>query len=167
MNDPRIVEVLHLLDPRPGTRLWYGGATPLGCLRGVSAEQAVWRPFPDRHSIWEFTLHLAYWKYAVRRNLEGSPIGGFARSPANWPYVPKVPDERSWKEDRALLRSEQEKLVAAVRAIHPKRLDHEAPGSGAYRLVDLLYGIVMHDVYHVGQIQLLKRLYQNAMSGVE
>lgn len=165
MNDPRIVEVLHLLDPRPGKRLWYGGATPLGCLRGVSAERAVWKPSPDRHSIWEFTLHLAYWKYAVRRNLEGSPIGGFARSPANWPRVPEVPDERSWKEDRALLRSEQERLVAAVRAIDPKRLDDEAAGGGAYRLVDLLFGIVMHDVYHVGQIQLLKRLYQNAVSG--
>ena len=51
-----------------------GGATPLGCLRGVQPEQAVWKPAPDRHSIWELVLHIAYWKYAVRRNLEGSPL---------------------------------------------------------------------------------------------
>lgn len=159
MNDPRLNEILGLLDPKPGTRLWYGGATPLGCLRGVGAEQAAWRPSPERHSIWGLTLHLAYWKYAVRRLLENAPKGGFPRSPSNWPNVPDAEDEKSWKADRALLRSEHESLVQAVRAFSPRRLDKKAPGSGAYRYIDLLLGVVTHDVYHVGQVQLLKRLY--------
>ncbi len=159
MNDPRLREILNLLDPPSGKRLWYGGASVTGCLRGVTPQQAAWRPARKLHSIWELTLHLAYWKYAVRRNLEDAPRGGFPRSPANWPAVPTPADAPSWKADRALLRSEHARLVEAVGAFDPRRLDKPAPGSGNYRLVDLLFGIVSHDLYHVGQIQLLKRWY--------
>jgi uncharacterized damage-inducible protein DinB len=159
VDDPRLNEILNLLDPPTGKRLWYGGATVAGCLRGVAPEQAAWKPASKGHSIWELTLHLAYWKYAVRRNLEALPRGTFPRSPANWPAVPKPADAPHWKTDRVLLRSEHIQLVAAVRGLDPRRLDKPAAGSGNYRLVDLLFGVVSHDLYHVGQIQLLKRLY--------
>ncbi len=160
MDNPRLREILNLLDPPAGKRLWYGGATVVGCVRGVTPEQAAWKPAPKPHSIWELTLHLAYWKYAVRRNLEALPQGTFSRSPSNWPAVPTPADAPQWKADRALLRSEHVRLVEAVRAFDPRRLDEGATGSGNYRFVDLLFGIVSHDLYHVGQIQLLKRLYQ-------
>ena len=160
MDDPRLREILNLLDPPAGKRLWYGGATVAGTVRGVTPERAAWKPAPKRHSIWELTLHLAYWKYAVRRNLEALPQGTFPRSPSNWPTVPKPADAPHWKADRALLRSEHAQLVEAVRAFDPRRLDELAPGSANYRLVDLLFGIVSHDLYHVGQIQVLKRLYE-------
>lgn len=160
VTDVRLQEVLHMLAPEPGDRLWHGGPTPLGSLRGVSHELAAWRPTPDRHSIWELTLHIAYWKYAVRRRVEGSKSGGFPRSPANWPAMPATITAASWKRDRLLLRLEQEKLVAAAAHIEPERLDEDAPGGAAYRYLDLLHGVVMHDAYHVGQIQLQKRLYR-------
>ena len=159
MDNLRLREILNLLDPPAGKRLWYGGATVAGSLRGVTPEQAAWKPARKRHSIWELTLHLAYWKYAVRRNLEGSAQGAFPRSPANWPAVPKPADAPHWKADRAVLRSEHSRLVEAVRAFDPRRLDEAAPGSAKYRFADLLFGIVSHDLYHVGQIQVLKRLY--------
>jgi len=158
MKDPRLSEIERLLDPPAGKKLWYGGAGVAGCLRGVSAKQAVWKPDAKRHSIWELALHLAYWKYAVRRNLEASPAGEFPRSPSNWPAAPNAAAERQWKLDRALLRTEHARLVAAIRSFDPRRLDDPAPGSGNYRFVDLMFGIVSHDLYHVGQIQLLKRL---------
>lgn len=161
MSDPRLAEILRMLDPEPGYRLWFGGASPLGCLRGVSAAAAAWRPAPDRHSIWELALHIAYWNYAVRRNLEGGPKGGFPRAPSNWPRQPEPPTDEAWKEDRALFRSEHEAFSAAVRGLDPGRLDEPARG-GAYSCAELVHGIVMHDTYHVGQIQLLKRLYREA-----
>jgi uncharacterized damage-inducible protein DinB len=160
VDDPRLREILDLLDSPAGKRLWYGGATVVGCLRGVTPEQAAWKPARKRHSIWALTLHLAYWKYAVRRSLETLPSGTFPRSPANWPAVPKPADASRWKADRSLLRSEHLQLVGAVRALDPLRLDEVAPGSRNYRVVDLLFGVVSHDLYHVGQIQLLKRLYE-------
>lgn len=163
MSDRRIDELLRMLDPEPGHRLWHGGATPLGSLRGVSPEEAAWRPAAQRHSIWELTLHLAYWKYAVLRRIDGSPRGGFPRQPSNWPRVPDPPAATAWRRDRALLKSEHEKIVATVRELDPSRLDQETPGSGAYRYADLLYGVMLHDTYHVGQIQLLKRLYRDKL----
>jgi uncharacterized damage-inducible protein DinB len=159
MSNPRLEELLHLLSPEPGQRLWFGGASPLGCLRGVSPEQAAWKPSPSLHSIWELALHISYWKYAVRRNLDGSPAGGFPRSPSNWPQVPAPADQQAWKRDRALLKEEHDCLTAAAEALKPGHLDRMAPGSGTFRILDLLHGIVMHDAYHVGQIQLLKRWY--------
>lgn len=161
MKDSRLDEILYLLDPPAGQRLWYGGAGIGGCLRGVTPDQAAWKPARDRHSVWELTLHLAYWKYAVRRHLvEGLPQGSFPRSPSNWPAVPGPADGPAWKADRALLRTEHDALVEAVRGFDPRRLDEAAPGSGSYRIVDLLFGVASHDLYHVGQIQMLKRLYR-------
>jgi hypothetical protein len=160
MADSRIDEILNLLRPKKGTRLWYGGATAAGSLRGVGCEEAAWRPAPERHSIWALVLHLAYWKYAVRRILEDSPRGVFARKPSNWPAVPAEADEAAWKKDRGLLGAEQEKLLAVVRAFGSRRLDEIAPGSGRYRYIDLMFGVATHDLYHTGQIQLVRRLYR-------
>ena len=162
MIDPRLAEVLHLLDPPSGERLWYGGATALGCLRGVGHVEAAWKPHPDRHSIWELTLHIAYWKYGVRRRLDPNvPRGAFPRAPSNWPRMPERPEEESWKEDRRLLRSEHEALVAVARALSPDQLDVRG-GKGDYRSIDLLFGVATHDIYHTGQIQLMKRLYRDS-----
>jgi uncharacterized damage-inducible protein DinB len=125
----------------------------------VSAEQAAWKPALARHSVWELVLHIAYWKYAVCRKLEGSEKGGFPRRPANFPALPEPADETAWRRDRALLREEHARLVEAIRAFDPACLDEPTPGSGKYRYLDLIYGIVMHDAHHVGQIQLTKRLW--------
>lgn len=161
MSDLRLAEVLHLLDPPSGRSLWFGGATPVGCLRGVDAGQAAWKPYPDRHSIWELTLHLAYWKYAVRRYLDGSPRGSFPRKPANWP-TPTDLGDAAWKADRALLKSEHQRLVAEIRSFDAARFDEPTPAKDAWTFGELLFGIVTHDVYHVGQVQLMKRLYRSA-----
>ena len=40
----------------------------------------------------------------------------------------------------------------------PTRLD-EPSGKGVYTYRDLIHGIVLHDTYHAGQIQMLKRLH--------
>ncbi len=165
MTDPRLAEVLQLLDPPSGTRLWYGGATAIGSLRGVGHAQAAWKPGTDRHSIWELALHVAYWKYAVRRRLDDSvPRGAFPRSPANWPRIPDEPVERAWKEDKALLRREHEALVAIARTLEPDDLNRR-DAKGDYRALDLLFGVATHDVYHTGQIQLMKRLYPKPPGG--
>jgi DinB superfamily len=141
-------------------RAWHGGVTPTGALRGVSAAEATWIPAPGRHSIWSLALHIAYWKYAVRRRLERGKIGGFPRSPANWPALPRSPDERSWKADRALVAHEDERLGAALRVFDPAKLHRRAPGGKRWSYGELIIGALAHDAYHTGQIQLLKRLWR-------
>jgi uncharacterized damage-inducible protein DinB len=147
------------IQPRSGRRGWHGGPTPPGAVRGVTAEQAAWRPGPKRKSIWGLALHIAYWDYAVRRLLDGSARGEFPRAPSNWPAPPERPDQRSWSADVALLRAEHDRLVEAALRVDPERLGRRPPGSRQWTYGELLTGIAMHDAYHTGQIQLVKRLW--------
>jgi hypothetical protein len=148
------------LQPPPGRKNWHGGPSPVGALRGVTAAEAVWRPTSRRKSIWELTLHIAYWKYTVRRHLERGPAARFPRAPANFPAQPEPSDEAAWARDVALLRDEHERLVAAVRALPERSLGRMPPESRRWTYGELVLGIAAHDAYHIGQVQLLKRLWQ-------
>jgi uncharacterized damage-inducible protein DinB len=158
MTDRRLEEALRHFHPPTGTKLWHGGPTVLGALRGVSPEVAAWRPYPDRHSIWALALHIAYWDYAVQRRLSDGARGGFPRSPSNWPRVPQDPSRAAWEEDRRLVKECHDRLHEAMRVFDPGRLDEHAGGEGGTTYADLVTGIVLHDTYHAGQIQMLKRL---------
>lgn len=158
MENIRIEPILELLDPPLGFKPWHGGPSLAGCLRGVKAKQAAWKPAPGRHSIWELALHIAYWKYAVRRYLRPEAEKGFARSPANWPGLSET-TESAWKQDLELIKTEHQKLVEAIRAFPEKRLDEKIAPEKEWTFMQLLSGIAAHDTYHIGQIQLMKRLY--------
>ena len=148
------------LQPQSGRRSWHGGPTPVGALRGVTAEQARWVPTPSRKSIWQLTLHVAYWKYAVRRHLEEGSIARFPRKPANWPSVAPGADAAAWAWDVALLKDEHQRLLEALRRVRRWPLDRIPPEGRRWTYGELLLGIAVHDAYHTGQIQLLKRLWQ-------
>ncbi len=147
-----------LLDEAFDARAWHG--TPLyGALRGVTAARAAWRPGAGRHNIWEVVVHCAYWKYAVRRRLTGGPRGGFALKGSNWFARPALGDatDRAWRRDVALLVDEHRKLRAEVSRLDPAVLAGRRRGARVDPLAQIL-GIAAHDLYHAGQIQLLKRL---------
>ncbi|MGH7497627.1 MAG: DinB family protein [Gemmatimonadales bacterium] len=148
------------LQPKPGTRNWHGGPSPVGALRGVSAEEAVWRPGPRRKSIWALALHIAYWKYTIRRHLEPGPLPRFPRSPSNWPTAPTTPDRAAWTRDVALVKEHHERLVEAVSRVPMSALHRIPPEGRRWTYGQLLLGIAAHDAYHVGQIQLMKRLWE-------
>ena len=158
VSDRRLEEALRHFHPPPGVKLWHGGATVLGALRGVSPEVAAWKPYPDRHSIWALALHIAYWNYAVRRRLMDEAKGGFPRSPSNWPQVPAETTASAWDGDRRLVKECHDLLLEAMTEFDPRRLDHRDGGEGGTTFGDLITGIVLHDTYHSGQIQMLKRL---------
>jgi uncharacterized damage-inducible protein DinB len=131
-----------------GPNLWQS-------LKGISAKQAAWRPGSNRHNIWELVLHAAYWKYVVRRRLQGGKRGSFALHGSNFfprPESGKL-SETAWKADKALLRQEHAALRKAIKNTLAKRL---TPKVGR-----MLWGVAFHDVYHAGQIRLLRRLMEN------
>jgi hypothetical protein len=147
--------LLDLLDEAYDHAAWHG-PNLRGALRGLSVEQAAWRPGPDRNCIWQIALHCAYWKYAVRRRILGEgKRGSFPRSPSNWPQLPARRDQSSWKADLALLDEQHRCLREAVTSLPAARLRERRGGSTVLRLI---YGIAAHDLYHAGQIRLLIKI---------
>lgn len=152
--------LLHTFEP-PDGRLWHGGNYPESAVSKVGIEEANWRAAPGRHTIWELTLHIAYWRYAVRRRLDGTgEKGTFGRSPADWPAVPDPANAAAWKADRAFLADERTRFLDALRAFPASRLGDIADGSERLTWYDLAQGVLLHDVHHAAQITLLRRLWK-------
>jgi len=151
-------EVLSLLlanlDEAYEKKAWHG-ANLRGSLRGISAEEAVRRPAKGRHNIWELASHAAYWKYAVRRKLRGDKRGSFPMKGSNWFESPSRAQETEWKDLVRLLHSEHGQLRETVAALTDSELRQQ-------RVLRLVYGIAAHDLYHTGQIQIVKRLVRSA-----
>ena len=143
--------LLALLDEGFARQSWHG-PNLRGVLRGVSAQQALWRPAPRRHNIWEFAVHAAYWKYAVRRRLTGEKRGSFPLKGSNW-FPRDGGTERDWKNELQLLASTHRELRAAVAGL--RSIDS--------RQSRLIRGVAVHDLYHAGQVQILKRLQAAAL----
>ena len=155
-SHPLIALLLRVTDQAYDQKSWHG-TTLRGSLRGLPAEEALWRPGPGRHNIWELTLHAAYWKYAVRRRLSGEAIGSFERRPSNWPAIPDRPDAKAWKRDVAYLDAEHRRLRAVIAELTPPALAKRSP-KGVWTYAEEIHGLAAHDLYHTGQIQLIKRL---------
>ncbi|HLA76922.1 MAG TPA: DinB family protein [Vicinamibacteria bacterium] len=147
--------LLSALDEAFERKAWHG-PNLLGTLRRVNAAQAAWRPGPGRHNIWEIALHTAYWKYAVRRRLTGEKRGSFALSGSNW-FRRDRGDAKAWKSDLKLLAEEHRRLRQAVAGLDATDLPKKT-GASRYSNAFVIRGIAAHDLYHAGQIQLLKRL---------
>jgi hypothetical protein len=155
-TDPRTALLLRFLDQAFDRRAWHG-TTLAGSVRSLLADDALWRPGPRRHCIWDLVLHTAYWKYVTRRRLTGSKRGAFPRAPSNWPRLPRVPTEAAWEADVALLAEQHVLLREAVAAFPAARLERK-PRGGTWTFAEQIAGVAAHDLYHAGQIQLLKRL---------
>jgi hypothetical protein len=153
-----IALLLDLIDEAYEKAAWHG-PNLRGALHGVRAAEAAWRPAPGRHNIWELALHAAYWKYAVWRRLTGAEKGQFAVEGSNWFPRPESsrPDEKAWRADLAVLTREHRRLRETVKSFAPERLHAREKGSQNTNR-RLIYGIAAHDLYHTGQIQILKRL---------
>jgi hypothetical protein len=148
MKTDRII--LALLDEGFSRKTWHG-PNLVQSLKGISAQQAAWRPAPGRHNIWEVALHAAYWKYAVRRRIEGGKHGSFVLKGSNFFVRPEGnATEKAWKADRELLAKEHQALRLAMQKV--------LRSPRAEKILPMLYGIAFHDVYHAGQIRLLRRL---------
>ena len=133
---------------------WHG-TNLRGSVRGLTETAAAWRPAPRRHSIQEIVVHAAYWKYVVRRRLTGDKRGGFPLHGSDW-FPRPVADARQWREDLLLLDSQHRLLRDTIAGLDPNSL--QKPLAGSVTPLYLVSGVIAHDLYHTGQIQLLKRM---------
>lgn len=154
--NPKIDVLLQTCDQAYNKEAWHG-TNLRGSIRGLSLKELLWRPQPKRHNIWENVIHCAYWKYAVWRKITNGKQGSFPRKPSNWPKLPQKPDMNNWKEDLALLEQWHKDLRNEIAKFPPSKLNSK-PKSSRVSFIRTFYGVSSHDLYHAGQIQLLKRL---------
>jgi uncharacterized damage-inducible protein DinB len=133
---------------------WHGPAL-LELLKDVDAATAAAKPLPDVHSIWELVLHTAAWDNAGLRRLKGETAK--LKGKDNFPDVPAEPTEDAWREAVAATTRTHEKLVETIAGLPGKRLRDQVPGK-PYDFYHLFHGIAQHELYHAGQIAILKKV---------
>jgi len=155
-STPRVEGLLKMIDEAYNKRAWHG-TNLKGSLRGLTYMDAAWRPGKNRHNSWEIALHAAYWKYVVLRRLLGQKRGSFAVAGSNWFLRPAEFSEKAWKADLKLLERLHQELRKVVAGLKDEDLDWTPRGSQNSHEF-LIRGVAFHDIYHAGQIQLLKRI---------
>jgi uncharacterized damage-inducible protein DinB len=124
-------------------------------LNGITAAQAHARPLANAHSIYELVMHIAVWEDVGRRRLAGDPANVALSSPEDWP-PPDDTNESAWEQAKAALDRGHQTLVEAIKRVPDSRLD-EPILEGKSSIYVTLHGVIQHDLYHAGQIAMLKK----------
>jgi uncharacterized damage-inducible protein DinB len=137
-------------------RAWRGpawhGPSVQEVLEGVDAAAAALRPIPNGHSLWEIAEHIAAWDEIVARRIEGEAVQ--PTDEQDWPPVRETVDA-AWQRTRDRMAANHDRLRAAIATFPEARLDELRPNAGTWYV--LFHGIVQHELYHAGQIGLLKK----------
>ncbi|MFQ5778530.1 MAG: DinB family protein [Terriglobia bacterium] len=132
---------------------WHGPSVR-EVLAGVTAAQAAKRPLPNAHTIWELVHHIAAWEAIVRRRLSGELIVEVSDQ-QDWPPV-RDTSEAGWRKALDDLNRGHLELRQAVAGLTDERLGEKVPGKD-HTIYGTVQGAIQHDLYHAGQIALLKK----------
>lgn len=131
---------------------WHGPGV-FELLEDVDAATAAARPVEDAHSIWELLLHVEAWDRAAMVRLGGAKCQ--PKGEVNFPAVKKT-IESAWRAAMASANRTHDQLVKMVEALPDSRLRDRVPGK-RYHFYHMLHGIAQHELYHAGQIAILKK----------
>jgi uncharacterized damage-inducible protein DinB len=133
-------------------RAWHGPSLA-ELLAHVTAEEAIQRPIPRAHNIWELVLHLTSWANIVHRRITGGEPEPFDGE--DWP-VAHPAGEEEWTAARTALARSHERVREVVAKLGDAELSARIP-SGDASIAGMLHGLAQHAAYHGGQIALLKK----------
>jgi uncharacterized damage-inducible protein DinB len=132
---------------------WHGPSV-MEVLQDVNAEKAAARPVSGSHSIWEITLHIAAWENAVRDGLRGGSTQ--ITDQEDWPEV-KDTSEEAWQQTLTSLTNGNAILLSEIAKLSDAQLNQIAGNEQKQTYYVMLHGVIQHDLYHAGQIALLKK----------
>lgn len=149
-----IPRILDQLDRAFEGDAWHGPSLR-ELLKGVTAPQANSKPSPGIHSIWEIVLHITADQDVARRRLAGETIIELPPE-LDWPPIPDN-TETAWQQTINCLAESKKKLRQSISQLSDDGLEEIVPGKG-YSAYVLLHGVIQHNLYHAGQIAILKKL---------
>lgn len=132
---------------------WHGPALK-ELLLDISAGRAAMKPLSGAHSIWELVHHIIAWQDTVRQRLEGADVD----SPLDGDFPDgQGLDEAAWRNILSKLEKSHQSLLDRVALLDESNLNDPVPGRPHHTVYFMLHGIIQHNLYHAGQIALLKR----------
>lgn len=131
---------------------WHGPAV-MEVLKGVTAQEAATRPIPNAHSIWEIALHISGWVGVLKSRVEGKWMDEPAEG--DWPAVTDS-SPAAWEKTVKLLKTRHAGLQRAISKLSDKKLEKPI-AKGKSTFYSSLHGIIQHDLYHAGQMAVLKK----------
>ncbi len=147
-----IHRILDQMDRAFSGDAWHGPSL-MSVLEGVSAEDASKHPIHGAHSIWELVHHVGAWNTISQHRLAGETVE--VTPERDWPPVWEVSDA-AWKRAVQNLRESRARLRQSIRHFTEEHLEAKAAGPDHSRYV-VLHGVIQHDLYHAGQIVMLKK----------
>lgn len=135
---------------------WYGFIQRL--LDGLTPEQALWKPAPERHNIWQIVRHITFWRRYMIARLEQAPLPD--PETGDWSDPPAT-DEAAWKAELEEYYRNQARFVEVINscgAAGASQLDDAAAEERGAQVFHSAYGLLSHDSYHAGQIAYLRAM---------
>ena len=132
---------------------FWGGGPIGGLFHSLTASEALAHPIPGAHSAWEIALHIGVWHDIWRGRIEDEDTEDSVVS--DWP-VRAGTTEADWEATLAGIERGLERLVDAVRHMEPEALDAVVRGK-RFTMYEMLHGIPQHDLYHAGQVLMLRK----------
>lgn len=142
----------------------YGGSSWHGpsvrdLLSDLTAEEASAQLIPGEHNIWQLVRHIMFWQDFATRMLKGEQVND-PSDVENWPELNDV-STTAWQKTLDELRNSQREFREALEGWDEAKLQEVVPDR-SYRYYQLLYGVIHHNLYHAGQIALLKKIWSRA-----
>lgn len=147
-----IKRIIDQMDRAMNGEAWHGPHLE-ELLKDVSAQQASAHPVASAHSIWELVNHIGAWNSILAQRAAGHVV---AVTPAqDWPPVTDT-SAAAWNRALEQMRASRVQLRSAVQKLTDAQLEDTAPGKD-HSIYVMLHGGVQHDLYHAGQIAVLKK----------
>ena len=150
-----VTRIQQLLNASWNGRMWHG-TNLKEVLKGVDTEKAFRKPAAGAHNIYELVMHMHCWRNFVFQHLTGhADFKVILNSADDWP-VDYEKTEAQWNTALQLLEQSQNQVADAFSKFDETQLDESMHGR-KFSWYDFIHGLIQHDIYHSGQIAILKK----------
>ena len=131
---------------------WYG-TNILSSLKQITPEMSLQTLLPETKNIAEILKHIVAWRQFLIEHLQGNSSYRIElNSELDWPSI----EDLSWHDLLEQLRESQEQILQLLSGQEDTLLKKTLSNVGEpYNFRYLIEGILQHDAYHLGQINLL------------
>ncbi len=156
-QDEELIRIINLLNTTYESDEAWHGPSLVQTLIDVTPEMAGRRITPNTHSIGELVFHITSWRIFCVKKMQGDGDFDILTPDKNFGALPDKIDDFEWEALQMELSLSQEELINELdKRETDEFLEDLVPGR-EYTYYDLLHGIVNHDMYHAGQISILKK----------